>query len=130
MKTSRMNAYKLTLLFMVFHAILVIVWNIAGVWLISHGKSALGPTATLTGALLFAVLIVVYLILYKKGLEKAFFIAVLIGALLGSMAIYGAFTKDPALWPSELWRYAGVAVNSLGVLGLLFALKAFFKKKY
>ncbi|MEA3477399.1 MAG: hypothetical protein U9R60_04410 [Bacteroidota bacterium] len=53
--------YKPALALMILHAILVIVWNIAGVWLISHGKSALGPTATLTGALLFAVLLVPYL---------------------------------------------------------------------
>ena len=115
---------------MVLHALLVIAWNIVGVWLLSQGKSALGPTATLTGALLFAGLIAVYLILYKKGLEKVFLIVVTIGALLGSMAIYGAFTKDPSLWPSEFWRYAGVAVNSLGVLGLLFALIGFFKRKH
>ena len=115
---------------MVFHAILVIVWNIAGVWLFSHGKPALGPTATLTGALLFAVLIVIYFLFYKKGYEKLFLIAVIIGALLGSMAIYGAFTKDPALWPSEFWRYAGVAVNSLGILGLVFTLRALFHKKH
>ena len=124
------NTYKLALLFMIFHAILVIVWNIAGVWLISEGKSALGPTATLTGALLFAVLIVIYFLFYKKGYEKLFLIVVTIGALLGSMAIYGAFTKDPDLWPSEFWRYAGVAVNFLGVLGFIFALKGFFKKNY
>ena len=114
---------------MILHALLVIAWNIVGVWLLSQGKSALGPTATLTGALLFAALIVVYLILYKKTLKKGFLIAVLIGALLGVMAIYGAFVKDPSLWPSEFWRYAGIGVNSLGVLGLLFAIKAFFIKK-
>ena len=126
--TELRNTYKQALVFMVLHALLVILWNIAGVWLLSQGKSALGPTATLTGALLFVVLITAYLILYKKGLEKAFLITVLIGALLGSMAIYGAFTKDPGLWPSEFWRYAGIAVNSFGVLGLLFALKSFFKR--
>ena len=58
------NAYKSALILMLLHALFVVIWNIAGVWLISHGKSALGPTATLTGALLFVVLIVVYLILW------------------------------------------------------------------
>lgn len=122
--------YKSALILMIIHAILVIAWNIVGVWLISNGKSALGPTATLVGALIFTVLIAIYLLFYKKEYERFFLIAVIIGALLGSMAIYGAFTKDPNLWPSEFWRYAGVAVNSLGVLGLLFTLIAFFKKKY
>jgi len=127
---SLKTTYKPALIFIVLHAILVIVWNIVGVWLLSEGKSALGPTATFVGALIFAVLIAIYYFFYKKGYEKLFLIVVAIGALLGSMAIYGAFTKDPNLWPSEFWRYAGVAVNALGVLALLFALKSFFKKKY
>ncbi len=115
---------------MVLHAILVIVWNIVGVWRLSLGESALGPTATLVGALIFAVLIAIYFLFYKKGYEKLFLTVVTIGALLGSMAIYGAFTKDPNLWPSEFWRYAGVAVNLLGVLGFIFALNGFFKRKH
>ena len=117
--------YKTALIFMLLHASLVIVWNIVGVWLLSQDKSALGPTATLVGALIFAVLIVIYLFFYKKEYENLFLSIVSIGALLGASAIYGAFTKDPALWPSEFWRYAGVAVNALGILGFIFALKGY-----
>ena len=112
--------YKSALILMILHATLVIAWNIIGLWLLSEEKSALGPTATLTGALLFAVFIIIYFIFFKKGMEKSFLIAISIGALLGTMAIYGALTKDPSLWPSEFWRYAGVAVNSLGVLGIIY----------
>jgi len=119
--------YKTALGFMISHALLVIVWNIVGVWLLSQGKSALGPTATLMGALVFAVLIAIYYFFYNKGYEKLFLAVVTIGALFGSMAIYGAFTKDPALWPSEFWRYAGIAVNALGILGFIFALKGYRK---
>lgn len=119
--------YKITLYFVVLHAVLVIVWNIVGVWLLSQNKSALGPTATLTAAFVFAGLIVVYLFFFKKGYEKLFLSIVSMGALSGSIAIYGAFTKDPSLWPSEFWRYAGVAVNVLGILGFMFAVKAFYK---
>ena len=126
--TNLKITYKPALVFIVLHALLVIVWNLLGVWLLSQGKSALGPTATLTGALVFGVLIAIYFLFYKKGYKKLFLISVFIGASLGAMAIYGAFTKDPGLWPSEFWRYAGIAVNTIGVLGLLFALKAFFKK--
>ena len=115
---------------MVLHALLVIVWNITGLWLLSQGKPALGPTATWVGAVVFAVLMAIYFLLYKKGFETLFIIVVTIGALLGSMAIYGAFTKDPGLWPSEFWRYAGVVVNGLGVLGFVFGLKSFFKRKH
>lgn len=43
-------------------------------------------------------------------------------ALAAVSAIFGGFTKDSSLWPSELWRYAGVAVNSIGVAGFGLAL--------
>ena len=124
-----MQKYKLSLFFIVLHASLVILWNIAGIWLLSQERLAPGPTASLTGVLLFAALIVIYLLFYKKGYEKRFIFAVSFGALFGLIAIYGAFTKDPNLWPSEFWRYAGVAVNSFGLIGFVFAMKAFFKKK-
>jgi len=125
--TNLKITYKPALVFIVLHALLVIVWNLLGVWLLSQGKSALGPTATLTGALVFGVLVAIYFLFYKKGYKKFFLISVFIGASFGAMAIYGALTKDPGLWPSEFWRYAGIAVNAIGVLGLLFALKAFLK---
>jgi hypothetical protein len=36
--------------------------------------------------------------------------------LLAFSAVAGAFLKDPALWPSEFWRYAGIAINAFGVV--------------
>lgn len=122
--------YKTALIFMLLHASLVIVWNIVGVWLLSQDESALGPTASLVGALVFATLIAIYLFFYKKGYEKLFLSIVSIGALLGATAIYGAFTKDPVLWPSEFWRYAGVAINTLGISGFIIALRGHYKSKY
>ncbi len=130
MKNLSVKKYKSALILMVLHALLVIAWNIVGVWRLSRGESALGPTATLVGALIFAILIIIYFLFYKKGYVKLFLTVVTIGALLGSMAIYGAFTKAPNLWPSEFWRYAGVAVNLVGVLGFILALNGFFKKKH
>ena len=120
---------KLSVIFMVLHALLVIVWNLAGLWLISHGKTALGPTASLVGVFIFAVLIGLYIIFYKKEYKKLFLVFVFIGALLGSMAIYGAFTKDPSFWPSEFWRYAGIAVNTLGVIGFILSVIPISLKK-
>lgn len=32
-------------------------------------------------------------------------------------AIAGAFSQDPSLWPSEFWRYAGVGLNCLALIG-------------
>ena len=108
---------------MVSHAILVIVWNLVGVWLLSNNKSALGPTATIIGAVVFSLFIVAYLYSYSKGLKKVFVFLITIGALFGSFAIYGALTKAPNLWPSEFWRYAGIGVNLLGIIGFLLIFK-------
>ena len=120
---------KASVIFMVLHALLVIVWNIAGLWLISQGKSALGPTASLVGVVLFAVLIGLYIMFYKKEYKKLFLVFAFIGASLGSVAIYGALTKDPILWPSEFWRYAGIAVNTLGVIGFVLSIIPILQKK-
>ena len=98
--TNLKITYKPALVLIVLHALLVIVWNLVGVRLLSQGKSALGPTATLTGALVFGVLVAIYFLFYKKGYKKFFLISVFIGASFGAMAIYGALTKDPGLWPS------------------------------
>ena len=40
-----------------------------------------------------------------------------IAGLLALVTVVNAFTADPSLWPSEFWRYAGIAVNAVGVLG-------------
>ena len=120
---------KKPLLFLCSHAALVIVWNVAGIMLLSQGKSALGPTASWAGAGLFAIFIALYWVCFSKGYRKTFLVFAAIGSLLGFSAIYGALTKDPSLWPSEFWRYAGIVVNSLGLIGFALALKNFFNSK-
>ena len=123
------NEYKIPLFFMVLHAFLAALWNVAGVWLISQGQSPLGPTASMTGVAVLAVLILAYIVTLKKGHEKAFLFLAFLGAVLGVLTIYGALTKDPSLWPSEFWRYAGIAVNSLAAIGFALTLKVFFQGK-
>ena len=123
------NTYRTPLIFMVLHAFLAAVWNVAGVWLISQGQPALGPTASLAGVTVMAVLIAIYIFTLKKGYEKSFLLIALMGALLGLMTIYGALTKDHSLWPSEFWRYAGIAVNSLAPVGFTLAGKLFTSHK-
>ena len=123
------EVYKKPLQFMVAHASLSAVWNVAGVWLLSQGKSALDPTASLTAVVVLAVLILLYIVTLKKGYEKTFMLLAFVGALAGSLTIYGAFTKDPVLWPSEFWRYAGMAVNALALVGFFLAVKVFFQRR-
>ena len=114
---------------MVLHAFLAAIWNVVGVWLISQGQSPLGPTASLTGVAVLVVLIVIYIFTLKKGYEKSFLLMASIGAMVGLMTIYGALTKDHSLWPSEFWRYAGIAINSLAVIGFILVLKNFLQRK-
>jgi len=123
------DKYKMPLGFMVLHAFLAALWNVAGVWLISQGQSPLGPTASLTGVAVLAVLILAYIFTLKKGYEKTFLVLAFVGAVVGLLTIYGALTKEHSLWPSEFWRYAGIAVNSLALIGFSFAMKVFFQRK-
>ena len=120
------NQYKSAYVFVVLHAIFVILWNIVGMYLLSQNKQALGPTASWLGVILFFVLIVLYTLSIQKKYYKLFVSFVSIGAILGTFAIYGALTKEHSLWPSELWRYAGVLVNLLGVIGFALSIKAIF----
>ena len=123
------GTYKTPLVFMVMHAFLAAVWNLAGVWLISQGQAPLGPTASFTGVIVLLVLIMIYIFTLKKGFEKTFLLMAFVGALVGALTIYGALTKEHSLWPSEFWRIAGIAVNSLAVIGFSLTLKQFFSKK-
>ncbi|WP_133153789.1 hypothetical protein [Vibrio sp. 10N.261.55.A7] len=61
--------------------------------------------------------------LLKKGFEKTYLLLSVLPALLAVMTIYGAFTNAPSLWPAEYWRYAGAAVNSVGVIGFAMRIK-------
>ena len=123
------DSYKVPLSFMVLHAFLAALWNVIGVWLISEGQSPLGPTASLTGVTILAILILAYIWTLKKGYEKTFSVLASIGAVVGLLTIYGALTKDPSLWPSEFWRYAGIVVNSLAAIGFTLTLKVFLQRK-
>jgi len=124
-----MSVYRMPLIFMVLHAFLAALWNVAGVWLISQDQSPWGPTASMTGVAVLAILILAYMVTLKKGYEKFFLFLAFLGAVLGVLTIYGALTKEHSLWPSEFWRYAGIAVNSLAAIGFVLTLKVFFGKE-
>lgn len=49
-------------------AIMAAGWNFAGVWRLSNGHKALGPTATIQGALVLAVGV---LALRRRGAQRA-----------------------------------------------------------
>lgn len=72
------------------------------------------------------VLILIIASFYYKIPKTIYLIFIILCVLLGVIAIYGGLTKDTSNWPSEFWRWAGIAVNSLPILAFVILLK---KKK-
>lgn len=92
------------------------LWNVAGVVLISQGKSALGPTASLGAAAALVVFIAALLWAVKKSPAVMVVLAAIAG--LGALAaMWTVISGMPSMWPSPLWRFAGGAINVLGVVG-------------
>lgn len=117
-KTFRSPAPKVQLL----HAALCIIWNIAGLWQLSSDLQPIGPTASMAAIGLIIVFSVTLILGERNNQPAPYILASGLLALAAVSAIFGGFTKDSSLWPSELWRYAGIGVNSIGVVGFGFAL--------
>ena len=110
------------------HLALSAIWNIAGLILISRNLHALGPTASLTTAALLLVLGI--LLVFGAVRYRPLYIAVSgIVALAALSTVVGAFSKPPGSWPSDFWRYAGAALNSLGVVGAVWGMSIVWHHK-
>ena len=104
------------------HAVLCIVWTLTGIWQLSNGLQAIGPTASFA-AIGIILALSGSLILGVRSKLVALYLSASGLLFLGAVsAIYGGYTKDPSLWPSEGWRYAGIVVNGIGVIGFGLAL--------
>lgn len=98
------------------HIILSCLWNLVGVYLLAHNLAALGPSASLTTAVLLLGLGV--LLVLASFRSASFYVLVSSVLALGALsAIVNAFTQTPDSWPSEYWRIAGVMLNSVGLVG-------------
>jgi hypothetical protein len=98
------------------YVVLSVAWNLAGVLLIEQGLRAPGPTASL-GVAAFLLAVGLGMLLGARRLPLLY---VATSGLIGAgalAAVIQAFQLDPALWPATSWRYAGVLLNGLGVLG-------------
>lgn len=123
------SAYRLALAAQLLHVALCVVWNGVGLWQQAHGTPTIGPTASF-GAIVLVLLLGTGLVAFLcKGAETAYIFLSLGGLLMSALAIYGGFTKDSSNWPSEFWRWAGIAVNAVGVLGFVLALGTFLSRK-
>ncbi|HAZ79740.1 MAG TPA: hypothetical protein DCX08_07375 [Porticoccaceae bacterium] len=117
-KTIRSSAPKVQLL----HVTLCVIWNMAGLWQLLSDLQPIGPTASMTT---IGLLIVFAATLVLSERNNQWVPYLLVSGLLGIgavTAIFGALTKDPLLWPAEFWRYVGIAINSIGVVGFGLAL--------
>jgi hypothetical protein len=126
---SLIQNYRPALAVQLLHVALCVVWNGIGLAQRAGGVQTIGPTASFGAiaiVLLFGAGLVVFL---GRGKEIPYLLLSPLGLLLAGAAIAGAFTKDPASWPSEFWRWAGVAVNAFGVIGFLLALGTFIRRQ-
>ena len=126
---AKLSAYHLALAAQLLHVALCIVWNAVGLWQQAHGTQTIGPTASF-GTIVLVVLLGAGLVAFlRKGAENAYFLLSLVGLLMSALAIFGGFTKDSSNWPSEFWRWAGITVNAVGVLGFVLVFGAFHSRK-
>lgn len=119
-------------LFQILWAIGCIAWNLYGLYLINQGLAPIGPTASAAAAVLCAAFAVLFWWLSSKRHKWFYIILSAVAAVMASITIYGAFTKDPSLWPSESWRWAGIILNGIGAMACIAGIiKAFnIKNKY
>lgn len=107
-------------------AILSAIWNVAGVWMIAQGQRAPGPTASVAGAAVLLALALGWVAAVRRW-PLGYLLLSIVAVVASLGAVVNAFTGDPALWPSEFWRYAGIVLNSVGFLACAFAIAAYFR---
>lgn len=107
---------------------LVAIWNIAGLVLLSMGQRALGPTASIIPIVLLGVIIAAMIFSGRKQ-SNVYPVLACVVFIMSSFVVTQAFIKPPELWPSDIWRYAGVAINGLGAVSALLGLKWYSKQR-
>jgi hypothetical protein len=110
-------------------AVLAAVWNFAGVALIASGQRAPGPTASAGGGIVLLALAVAFVAARSRWPWWVYMALSAVAAFMGAAAVYNAFVQDPALWPSEFWRYAGIVLNGAGAVASVLAVLGQFKSR-
>jgi hypothetical protein len=104
-----------------------VAWNAYGLFLISQGMTPIGPTASAVGAVLCVVFALLFWWWNKTHQTWPYILVTLIAVIMAAYTVYGALTKDPALWPSPFWRWAGILLNGLGVVAGIAGIKEALK---
>ncbi|MEO1935103.1 MAG: hypothetical protein ABGX04_10015 [Myxococcales bacterium] len=106
-----------------FYAALVILWQISGKVLVALELPSPGPSPSLTIAGI-AFLVAGAMVLTANRVPVIFALLALLSGYAAASTIQNAFVADPSLWPSDLARYAGVAINLVGVAATAFSMTA------
>ena len=97
------------------YGVMVALWQIVGLWRLSQGEQALGPTASGNVAV-FAVASTGALYALVRAFPGVYVGLCSLLAIPALVTIQNAFVADPSLWPSPWARWGGVALNALGVI--------------
>lgn len=126
-ETQISTLFKRVCQLQILYCIFVAAWNIAGLILLNMGQQALGPTASLMPVLALALMTSA---LVFSGIKQSKLYPLLAGLILimAVLIVAQAFIKPATLWPSDAWRYAGVAVNAFGALSAALGLFWYFKR--
>ena len=109
------DSMRLAVSLQVTYGVLVALWQVVGLWLLSSGRPALGPTASGNIAI-FAVASTGVLYALARAFPAVYVGLASLLAVPAILTIQNAFVADPSLWPSPWARWGGVALNALGVL--------------
>lgn len=109
-------------------AVLAALWNFGGAWQLARGLQAPGPTASVAAGLILLVIAAGLGVTVRRW-PAGFVLLAVVAGLAALVGVVGAFTQDPALWPSESWRWAGILLNGVGFLAAAAAAVAFIRWK-
>jgi hypothetical protein len=110
-------------------AVLAALWNFGGAWQLARGLPSPGPTAsTLAGLVLLGIAVGLGIAIGRW--PAVFVLLATVAGLAALVGVVGAFVQNPALWPSELWRWAGILLNGAGFVAAAAAVVAFIRWRW
>lgn len=98
----------------VFWGLGVAAWNAYGMYQLQQGAAPPGPTSSWAVAVVGLLIALAFGLRWLDKQRWVYILVCLVCAALGAVIIYGSFTKDPSLWPSEAWRWGGIILNGIG----------------
>lgn len=122
------SKYGLALAMQLLHLVLCAVWNGVGLWQKAQGLQSIGPTASSLGVILSIVIAGVLVFLLAKSHESIYLALSFVPLVIAVLTIYGGFTQDLSNWPSEFWRWAGILVNTIGLIGFGIAIATYLRR--